>query len=263
MKFGYNEFVVPLLHRMPNLENLSLYAVVNHSEIIIDGDKLEKDIINYMTRLNKFTFSIRSVLSLHTQTDFPSNEYIQHTFKNFKNNQIISCVDLFPEAREYHCHIYSYPYTLTYYNNITNNFPGGIFKCVRAVSLNDERLFGHEFFLQIAQSFPLMKTLTLCNRKPQKTDNEQWPIIEYPNLTDIDIVQVHDDYVEQFLLDTKMCLPNKVSLKIDYKSLERVTHNFTRDGTRNNCSKINSLIFLYKPEVCQHLKDYFPYTIIY
>jgi hypothetical protein len=245
---------------MSNLGNLSLY-VVNHGELIIDGDKLEKDIINYMTKLNKFTFSIRSIPRLNKQINFPSNEDIQYTFRNFKNSQIISCVDLFPEANELHCHIYSYPYTLAYYDDITNHFPGGLFKCVREISLVDEHPFEHQFFLRIAQSFPFMKKLTLFNRKPQRNDDQQWSIIEYPNLIDIDIVRVHDDYVEQFLLDTKMCLPNNVFLYIDYESLERVTHNFTRDRTRNNCFKIDRLLLFNKPEFsCQHLKDYFPYT---
>jgi len=141
---------------MPNLENLSLYFVNCH-ELIIDGDKLENNIINHMTRLKKF----------------PSNEDIQYTFRNFKNNQIISCVDYFPDANDFHCHFYSYvyPYTLTYYDNITNNFPGGLFKCVRKVSLFDERPFEHEFFLQIAQSFPFMEKFILKNRKPQRNDN--------------------------------------------------------------------------------------------
>jgi hypothetical protein len=43
--------------------------------------------------------------------------------------------------------MYSYPYTLTYYDDISNNFPGGLFKCVREISLFDERSFEHEFFV--------------------------------------------------------------------------------------------------------------------
>ncbi|CAF1050214.1 unnamed protein product [Rotaria magnacalcarata] len=66
-------------------------------------------------------------------------------------------INYFPEANECHCHIYSYPYTLTYYHNITNNFPGGLFKYVRQVSLYDEYPFEHDFFLRITQSFPCME----------------------------------------------------------------------------------------------------------
>ncbi|CAF4903585.1 unnamed protein product, partial [Rotaria sp. Silwood2] len=49
------------------------------------------------------------------------------------------------------CYIYTYLYKLKHYYNITNNFPGGIYKCVREVSLYDERAFEHEFFLRVVQ----------------------------------------------------------------------------------------------------------------
>ena len=140
---------------MSNLEELSLYFVSHNAEII-DGYNLEENIFHYMTKLKKFEFNIRSVIPFNNQVNLPSTEDIQNTFKNFKNNQIISCIDYFPKANEFHCHIYSYPYTSMYYDNITNNFRGGLFKCVREISLFDERPFEHEFFLQIAQSFPLM-----------------------------------------------------------------------------------------------------------
>jgi hypothetical protein len=262
--------MIPLLHRMPNLEKLGLYLVVYLNHLNIDGDELEKNIINHMTRLNKFTFNIRSIIVLNNQVSLPSNEYIQYTFRNFKDNQIISCVDYFPEANEHHRHFYSYPYTLTYYDNITNKFPGGLFKCVREVSLFDEHPFEHEFFLQIAQSFPFMKKLILNNWKPQTNKlytesmngNEQWSIIEYPHLIDLDLVRTHENYVEQFLLDTRMCLPGCVGLFINYKTLRRVTHNFTRDATRINCSKIDWLSLCNKPEFSHHFEDYFPYATI-
>ena len=60
---------------------------------------------------------------------------------------------------------------MKYYDNITNNFPGGLFKYVREVSLYDERPFEHEFFLRIAQSFPFMKKLTIKNRNHKITNN--------------------------------------------------------------------------------------------
>ena len=225
---------------MSNLEELSLYFINTYGPII-DGDNLEKNIINHMTKLNKFTFNIRSIIRLNNQINLPSNEDIQNTFRNFKNNQIISNVDYFSKANLFHCHIYSYPYTWTYYDNITNNFPGGLFKCVREISLLDERPFEHEFFLQIAQSFPFIEKLSLHNREPQKNDNQQWSIIEYPHLIELDLVRIHENYVEQFLNNTKTCLLNNVYLHVDYDSLQKVTHNFTRDATRINCSKINGL----------------------
>jgi len=88
------------------------------------------------------------------------------------------------------------------YENITNNFPGRLFQCVRKVSLYDEHPFEQEFFLQISQSFPLMENLTLSNWKPQnnercrksKDDNQDLSIIKYPHLTYLCLDETHDDY---------------------------------------------------------------------
>ncbi|CAF4234704.1 unnamed protein product, partial [Rotaria sp. Silwood2] len=140
-----------------------------------------------------------------------SNEHIQYTFKDFKNNQIISYVDYFAEAQEGQCNVYSYPLTLRCYYNITNNFPGGLFKCVREVELYDEYSFEHEFFLRIEKSFSLMEKLTLKNKKPQnnkqynksKEDIGHLSVVEYPHLTDLILYEVHYDYIEEFLIDTK------------------------------------------------------------
>jgi hypothetical protein len=105
-------------------------------------------------------------------------------------------------------------------------------------------LFEHEFFIRIAQSFPFMTSLTIINRYAQrdkqcrKLNNQNLLIIEYPHLRHLDLDEAHDDYVEEILLDTKTCLPYDVNLHIDYKSLKRVTYNFTRNATRINCAKV-------------------------
>ncbi|CAF3189770.1 unnamed protein product [Rotaria sp. Silwood2] len=231
MILAYNTFLAPPLNRMSNLEQLSLYFL-NHHGPIIDGVFVEKNIINRMTRLKKFTFNICSIAPFNNQVNLPSNEYIQNTFRTFQSDPIISCVDYFSKADEFHCHIYSYPYALTYYNDIMNNFPRGLFKYVREVYLFDERPFDYDFFLQIAQYFPLMEKLILHNREPQKNNNQQRSIIEYPHLTQLDLVRTHENYVEQFLVNTKMSLLNSVYLHGDNDSLERVTHTFIRDATR-------------------------------
>ncbi len=157
--------------------------------------------------------------------------------------------------------IYSFPYTWSYYFNITNNFRGGLFKSVRKISLHDERPFEHEFFLQIAQSFPFVEQLNLDNLQPQQNNNQQWSIIEYSYLTELNLAYAHKDYVEQFLIDTKMCLLDNVCLHVHYDSLQTVTDKFTRDTTRVNCSKIKHLFLHHKLRICsQDLIDYFPYA---
>jgi hypothetical protein len=252
---------------MPNLEKLHLQLFCKR-ETFVNGDDLKTNIINHLLRLNTFTFDITSTNYCYNQTNLPSNEDIQQTFKDFKYNQVISCVDYFPDSLYSQCHVYSYPYKSKYYHKITNNFPGGLFECVRIVSLFDERPFEHEFFRRIAQSFPFMKKLNVINRKAQKNkqcrksenENENLSIIEYHHLTELCLIQAHEDYHEEFLLDTKTCLPNGVHLRINYRPLEKVTHNFERDATRINCSKIN---YFYSKNVAQlpkHFKDYFLHT---
>ncbi|UJR20231.1 hypothetical protein I4U23_023362 [Adineta vaga] len=156
--------------------------------------------------------------------------------KIFKNRSNISCINYFTEVEQGQCHIYSYPFTIRKYLNITNNFPGGLFKCVTEISLFDEHPFEHEFVIQIAKSFPLMKELTITNKKPQsgrpKTKHENLFIIQYSYLKCLRLKKTHDDYVEQYLMDTKTCVSCNVSLLCDYKSLKRVTRKFTWNATR-------------------------------
>jgi len=255
---------------MSNLEKLELNVNISMKTTIIDGNYFKTKILNHMTKLDKFTFNIHSWFRLRNQVYLPSNENIQHTFKNFKNNKIISCVDYNPKNQYGHCHIYSYPYRLKYYKHITNNFPGGLFKHVRHIYLFDRYPFEQDFFLQISQSFPFVKKIYLKNYQPQNNklytesnkDNQDLRIIKYSHLTELTLNLVHDDYVEQFLLDTRTCLPNTVELIICYEQLKRVTHNFTRDTTRINCVKLRSLCML-PDEIPKYVKDYFPHTKIY
>ncbi|CAF2043993.1 unnamed protein product [Rotaria magnacalcarata] len=112
-------------------------------------------------------------------------------------------VDHFQGSRYNQCHIYSYPYEWKCYNKIRNNFPDGLFKCVYAVSLFDKRPFEHDFSLQILQSFPFMKNLTINRRKAQinerrrksKNNDENVSIINYYNLTELQYFQAHEDYL--------------------------------------------------------------------
>ncbi|CAF4669750.1 unnamed protein product, partial [Rotaria sp. Silwood2] len=246
---AYNKLIVPFLQGMSNLEKLCLNVICG-TNTFLDGNELKQNIINHMPRLERFEFYICSAIYLRNQIYLPSKEDIQHTFRDFKDDQVISYVDYFQEESYSLCHIYLYPGQLKYYHTVTNNFPGGLFTCVREISLYDERPFEHEFFLRIAESFPILKKLHLKNSKPQnnklytesKHDNQGFSIIKYPYLTNLTLYFAHDDYIEEFLIDTKICLPdNALHLNIDYEQLNRVTDNFTRDITRINCAKLTSL----------------------
>ncbi|UJR31126.1 hypothetical protein I4U23_018634 [Adineta vaga] len=212
----YDELILPLLHRMINIEKLDLYLQITDRKMYIDGNDLKRNIISHMSQLNRFKFNIHSTVYDHKEISLLSNEDIRHTFNDFQNSKIISCVDYFPEMERGQCHIYSYPYELKEYHQITNNFPGGSFKHVREISLFDVRPFEHKFFLQISQSFPLIKKLTLVNEKPQNDkrntkldDKDQHSSTsEYPHLAYLNLEEAHDDYIEQFLVHTKTFLPN-------------------------------------------------------
>ena len=96
---GYDELIVPLLHRMINLEKLDLSSVGLVTKSFIDGNNLKQNIISHIPLLKKFTFNIRSIW-YYSPMNIPSNQDIQQTFKDFKDVQIISCVDYF-EKRKY------------------------------------------------------------------------------------------------------------------------------------------------------------------
>ncbi|CAF3975389.1 unnamed protein product [Rotaria sp. Silwood1] len=83
----YDQVIIPVSHRMSNLEQLSMYLLVDRNNGFIDEDDLQQNIINYMPRLNEFWLYSRLTILL--------------------NDQIISCVNCFQEAEKGECHIYS------------------------------------------------------------------------------------------------------------------------------------------------------------
>jgi hypothetical protein len=247
---------------MTNLERLELSFVGYVTKSFIDGNNLKQNIIYHMPLLKKFTFNIRSIW-FDSPMNVSSNEDIQQTFKDFKDMHIISCVDYFQKRKYSQCLVYSYPYELEHYRQITNQFPGGLFRCVREVSLYDEHPFEHEFFLRIARSFPLVEKLTLINKKKQtQNQNQHLSIIKYSHLIELDLSEAYRDYHEQFLFDTKTCLPNNLRVRMNYQSVKKVTRNFRRNTTRYNCMKITHARFYNKFNFPEHFKDYFPNAYI-
>ena len=255
---------------MSNLEELFLNLSIGRSipdKSFIDGNNLKIDIISHIPKLNKFVFSIHSSFNLEDLTLLPSNADIQSTFKDLEDFQIVSYIHYFPYDHVGQCHIYSQPFTMNYLYRLTNSFPGGLFTFVHKVSLFDEHPFEHEFFIRIAQSFPLLRTLSIENQSPQKhkqcqhlnEDHCSLPLIKYSHLTLLSLDMAHDDYIEQFLIHTKTCLPNCISLRIYYPSLQNVTDNFTKDTTRINCAKINYIYDIDKFDLPKHFYTYFPY----
>ncbi|CAF4304758.1 unnamed protein product, partial [Rotaria sordida] len=129
----------------------------------------------------------------------------------------------------------------------------------------DEKPFEHEFLLRIQKSFPLLEILYVKNKKPQNrkqsNDNQQYlSLIQFSSLSELRLNDVHDDYIEEFLFHRKTYLAKNVNLFIEYESLERITHNFTRESTRINCAKVDKLYLCRNDELkCGNcLGKYFP-----
>lgn len=242
---------------MSNLEKLSLFIKCIREQSFVDENNFKTNVINHLPRLKTLNFNIYSFIDNPDQMNFFSNEDSRKTLKEFSNTQIISCVDYFPDENQGQCHIYSYPFTLITYEYITNSFPGGLFTHVREIVLFDERPFEHGFFLRIRNSFPFVKDLTVTNWKAQCQKSMNDNRIHYHHLTTLVLLDVHDDYIEEFLLDTKTSLPFNLSLQVDYQSIRRVTHDFRRIETRINCSKINCVYLDRVRQFSKHFRNYF------
>ncbi|CAF1042299.1 unnamed protein product [Rotaria sordida] len=134
---------------------------------------------------------------------------------------------------------------------------------------NNNNSDDYEEMLLIVRSFPFMEELTVINRKPQNrkqsyelnNTNRNSSIIAYSFLSELDLLNVHDDYIEEFLFNTKSYFQN-ILLRIECESLQRVTQNFTRDATRINCTKINELELSGEPLCSDSLQQYFPHARI-
>ncbi|CAF4894152.1 unnamed protein product [Rotaria socialis] len=61
--YFYNDRIVPLLRRMLNLEELTLFlSIIRNESTYIDGTQLHNDFLINMPRLNKFIFSIHTYI---------------------------------------------------------------------------------------------------------------------------------------------------------------------------------------------------------
>ena len=258
----YEKSIVPILRWMINLEELCLNICI-YQGVVFGGNQLKTNILNHLSKLNKFTFNIRSLCYISNLAAFVSNEDIQNSFIGLGINEIVSYVDYSSTRRDaVHCHMFSYPYTLEYFDGIRNRFPDGLYECVREVKLFDNHPFEYEFFLRMAKAFPFVELLTLTNRSAQQqksigNDRGLAPI-EYSHLSELYFNGAHDDYIEQFLMDSKTFLSKSIRLYIERKDLKRVTHNFTRITTEINCAKVYYLHLLDNCRLEPGLTKYFP-----
>ena len=262
---GYDNLILPLLHRMSYLEELSLYIQISGGSTFISGIHLNNEILSHMPRLHTFSFYLACETTVARSAIRISNSDIEQTFTNIKHRQIGSLID-YGNCRNLICRVFSLPFKFARLKDITNNIPNIVSNFVTHLKLRDKYPFKHELFIRITRSFPFLKSLSINTiLAPNWRANEyhlrdiDWcSIVEYPYLSSLDIESANSYYAEHFLNETKTHLPGLTELKIRYEDLEMVTKNFTRNETRRNCTKVNRLIvtnFIVYPKDVYH---YFP-----
>ncbi|CAF2122620.1 unnamed protein product [Rotaria magnacalcarata] len=255
----YDDQIIPLLRRMINLKELKLFlAVLKNHSTYIDGIQLHDEILIHMPQLNKFTFSINTIiLNENIKIDLPSNEDIQHSFIGKIYGKVGSYVYVRSEDNVVVSHVYSLPYQFQYFLHLANYFQGDMFHTVRHLTMHDGRPFEYNLFKIISQRFPLLKELCVINCIPQKNKQHSPILIIFPHLILLDLVKIHVDYAEQLLFDKNTHLPSLLDLCIKYKSLAMITNDFTNNPIRGNCAKIKKLLAdrFIRPK---NFHEYFP-----
>jgi hypothetical protein len=127
---------------------------------------------------------------------------------------------------------------------------------------NNQTAFEHEFFIKVSRSFSCLERLYIVGSEPQLYKNQILPPLEFPRLMMLIFYDnIHLDYVEQFLIDTKARLPKLTELQINYQDLSTVTNLFTDTGALVNCARVTHLYVnvqfmrtnafnLYFPSLC-------------
>jgi hypothetical protein len=265
-KFDQYDQIVLLLRRMPNVEKLALNISIEGRNSVIDGTHAQDDIFNSMPQLHSFTFYICTYVEIIDSSSNFSSEDIQRTLTNIGLNNVTSMVNNVCDNMAA-CSIFSLPFQFDYLKDLGNKFPKIVFSYVTYLHVKDNDPFQHEFFVQIARSFPLLKYLAIYNVQSllsvdlmaSSSENCQlYSTIEYPHLTTLHTWCAHRDYLEQFLNETKTSMPCLTQLITLVRNLVVVTNHFTRRETRRNCAQVKTLI---SPEVLSNfegLYDYFP-----
>ncbi|CAF3121914.1 unnamed protein product [Rotaria socialis] len=95
---------------MLNLEELALLISVTRIKLpYIDGTRLDNDFLVQISRLNKFTFSINTLVDdKDVEIDLPSNDDIQNSFIQIGYQHLDSYANLMTIGAR--CHACSLPY---------------------------------------------------------------------------------------------------------------------------------------------------------
>ena len=271
LTLAYDCRIVRLLHRMINLEKLTLSFNAMRSTMI-DGMDLNEKILCHLLNLDTFVFDICTIMTICQTNDFSLRKDLENTFIHWKYDPVACSIDLLSNGLTY-CRIYSIPYQMPHLINLTNSIRhhNHYFQFVITLILHDIRPFEHHFFKWMSKAVPRLKDLTVINSTPQskRYQNESMEkqscissVIAYNHLVQLEFIHAHTDYVDQFLYCTKAYVPQLNTLEIQYDKLVLVTNNFTNDATRINCSQLKQLRFDEFIAYPEHFPNYFPSLII-
>jgi len=186
-----------------------------------------------------------------------SNNDAERTYMNIGYREVSSIVCFAVDIGVYQ--VFTLPFQFEELEFIGNIFPNIVFDYVTRLCVRDEVPFGHEFFLRLAQAFPLLEELHVNSLPTKSSDDVQsYQIIEYPHLTSLDILRTDAHYTEQFLDESKTYLPCLTELTVSYEELRIITNNFTRESTRRNCANVKRLIFRREIVGSKDFHTYFP-----
>ena len=254
--------ILPTLRRMSHLEELTLYLHISNGPTFVTGPDLDEQILIHLPRLHAFSFHIACRNDIAGMTCRMTHEQIEQTFANGKYGQVVVTVDYF-EPYKMICRIFSLPCKFSCLENLGNNIPNIRFDTVTSVSLSHLGSFKHELFVRLARAFPFLENLSITNIKPPflnwHCEDRDWcSIIEYSHLIFLNMDYVNPYYLEHFLNEKNMSLPRLTKLKVDYRTLQKVTHNFTRVETKRNCAKVKCLVLKEIIVQSESFYRYFP-----
>lgn len=258
--YHYDSEVIPLLHRMINLEELTLFLyVVRWEPTFIDGKQLQDQIIMRLPKLNKFTFSIKTTaFDYNKDVNFRSNKDLGRSFTHKIFHQVASYVHMNRSGMSGAFHVYSLPYQFEDFIHLNSSFPGGMFIKVVRLIMSDAFPFEHTLFKIVSESFPQLKHLVVWNDHPQEKTHRSSILNVFSHLIFLDLAGAHVSYAKELLYNTNSILPGLQELHIKYESLRTITNNFTIDVTCLNCSKLRKLNLNEVIVLPENFSQYFP-----
>jgi hypothetical protein len=223
------------------LEKLTLYLRIDDQGVFMDPIHLINEFSMYMSRLLLFYFYLSTENQTNDLVHYLSNNDTKQTYRNIGYQEVSNIVSYDDDTTVYH--VFTLPFEFNELMFIGNIFPNIVFSYVISLWVRDVVPFEHEFFVRIAQAFPLLKELHVYNIESKSSDDiESYPIVEYPHLTSLNMMSADMSYIEQFLNETKTHLPCLTKLRILYENLRIITNNFTKEATRRNCANVTRLI---------------------